>query len=124
MDKEKKMEIARNLARIRMEKGMTQEELAGLIDSNASYISQMENGGRGIGSKMLPKLCGALRITPNDLYGAAEKEKAPADTEALTAYEIETRRLMSQLPEDYQAEIVQAAQTQFLAWLKKKRERA
>jgi transcriptional regulator with XRE-family HTH domain len=115
MDKEDKMTIARNLARIRMERGISQEELAGRINSSASHVSQMENATRGIGAKTMPKICSALGITPNDLYGTP-------DTEALTDYELEVIRVMNQLPEDEQEKFVKMVHSAFLEHLKKKRE--
>lgn len=54
--------IGRNLKRLRGERGWSQEYLAELIDSDRRYISAMENG-RGIGDKVLQKLCGVFDVS-------------------------------------------------------------
>lgn len=50
-----------NLKRMRDERGWSQEQLAEMVDSDRRYISAMENG-RGIGSRVLARLCGVLGV--------------------------------------------------------------
>ncbi|CAK0753545.1 hypothetical protein CCP3SC15_1980001 [Gammaproteobacteria bacterium] len=82
-DEDQKKEMGRNLARLRNQRGWTGEKLAEMISSNAGHVSQMENGVRGIGAKVMPKICKALGITPNDLYGVVggESENKPSGGE-------------------------------------------
>ena len=51
------------LARIRMERGMTQEQLAKKIGAHAKDISRWENGARSPSLKSLKKLAAALECT-------------------------------------------------------------
>jgi transcriptional regulator with XRE-family HTH domain len=78
--------LGKNLRRLRLAKGLTQEQLAELAETDKRYISAME-GGRGIGSKMFSRLCRALNADsqefvhpPDDLddaMSAPPKEKLP-----------------------------------------------
>lgn len=54
--------MGRNLKRLRVEQGWSQEYLAELIDSDRRYISALENG-RGIGSAVLLKLCAVFQTS-------------------------------------------------------------
>ncbi len=59
--------LGRRLARIRRERGLTQEKLAERANLANNYISNIENG-RSIPSlETVVKLCEALDATPNDL---------------------------------------------------------
>jgi transcriptional regulator with XRE-family HTH domain len=53
--------MGKNLKRMRKERGLSQEQLAEMIDSDCRYISALENG-RGIGSSVLTRLCEALKV--------------------------------------------------------------
>jgi transcriptional regulator with XRE-family HTH domain len=59
--------IARNLIRLREERGWSQEDLAGKYGCTFQYISQMETGHRGFGKQTLPKLAKALGVTQKEL---------------------------------------------------------
>jgi transcriptional regulator with XRE-family HTH domain len=49
-------------------KGLTQEQLAGSINSNSSYISKVENGqAEGLTVQMLKTLADALGVPPSEL---------------------------------------------------------
>lgn len=66
--------MGRRLARIRKEKGLTQEKLAEKSNLANNYISNIENC-RSIPSlETLIKLCEALDITPDDLLLGTAKE--------------------------------------------------
>ncbi len=53
--------MGRNLKLMREEQRWSQERLAEMIDSDRRYISAMENG-RGIGSRVMGRLCEALKV--------------------------------------------------------------
>ena len=57
--------LGRNLKRLRAEKGLTQEQLAELAETDKRYISAMENG-RGIGKELLLRLCDALGVSQQE----------------------------------------------------------
>lgn len=59
--------VGRNVKRIRLRKGLTQEKLAEASDLSQQYLSQMERGGRNPTLKILAKVACALGVQPTDL---------------------------------------------------------
>ncbi len=57
-----------NIRRLRTMHGYTQEELANRIKAKTSHISEMENGKRGIGEKIIVRLCNVFKIEPYEFY--------------------------------------------------------
>lgn len=55
---------------IRLEKGMSQHELAALVGVSSNTISGYETTGR-LPTNMVGKLCNALDVSPNYLLGVA-----------------------------------------------------
>ena len=55
------------IKRYRKEKGLSQQELAGDIDSERSYISRLENQGSIIKIDTLIKIAKALGVPPGDI---------------------------------------------------------
>ena len=60
--------IGRNIAKIRSEKGLSQEDLAGLSDVARNYISRIENGKVSFSVPVLLRIIKALEIEPNILF--------------------------------------------------------
>ena len=58
------MVIGRNVRRLRLAKGLTQEELSERCDFDQRYISQLENGLRNLTVLSLYELAQALGTTP------------------------------------------------------------
>lgn len=58
----------RNIRRLRKGHGFTQEKLANLIKAKTSHISEMENGKRGIGEKIIVRLCNVFKVEPYEFY--------------------------------------------------------
>jgi transcriptional regulator with XRE-family HTH domain len=58
--------VARNLRRLRTEKGWTQEELAFRAKVDPSYISQLETGGHSASVTTLGKLAKALGVNASE----------------------------------------------------------
>jgi len=48
--------------------GYTQEALANRIKAKTSHISEMENGKRGIGEKIIVRLCTVFKVEPYEFY--------------------------------------------------------
>jgi transcriptional regulator with XRE-family HTH domain len=48
--------------------GYTQEKLANRIKAKTSHISEMENGKRGIGEKIIVRLCNVFKVEPYEFY--------------------------------------------------------
>ena len=59
--------FGRNVARIRAERGFSQDQLAEKAELDRTYLSGIERGVRNPGIKSVLKLCKALRVTPDEL---------------------------------------------------------
>ena len=59
--------IGRNIAKLRAEKGLSQEDLAGLAEINRGYISRIENGRVAFSVPVLLKIAEALAVSPKNL---------------------------------------------------------
>lgn len=65
-----KQTVARNVRRLRLERGYTQEELSELAGINCNYTGMIERGERSPTVDMLEKLAKALKIDPVALLTA------------------------------------------------------
>lgn len=61
--------LGRRIRRYRIEKHLTQEQLAEMADVSASFLGHIERGTRVASLETLMKLCAVLQVTPNDLLG-------------------------------------------------------
>jgi transcriptional regulator with XRE-family HTH domain len=59
--------FARNVRRLRRERGMTQEQLARAADIGRPFISRIENGRFSVTLETIGALAKALRTSPADL---------------------------------------------------------
>jgi transcriptional regulator with XRE-family HTH domain len=62
-----KQKLGKNIARIRKEKGVTQEQLQGLSGLDRGYISGVERGVRNPSIKSIEKIAKALEVKVSDL---------------------------------------------------------
>ena len=60
--------VARNLKRLRREKGMSQEELADSADINRNYVGMIERSENAATVDMLEKLAEALDAKPIEFF--------------------------------------------------------
>ena len=60
--------VARNLKRLRREKGMSQEELADRAEINRNYVGMVERSENAATVDMLEKLADALGAKPIDFF--------------------------------------------------------
>jgi transcriptional regulator with XRE-family HTH domain len=69
--------FAKNLRRLRNEKGLSQDDLAYEAEVSRSYLSQLEKGAFYASLKIIGRLAEALGIEPAELLkrGAIEKER-------------------------------------------------
>ncbi len=65
--------LGRALRALRDEAGLTQEQLAARVDAGATYISQVENGHRGIRWHLLLRFLTALDADLHQLADAIER---------------------------------------------------
>jgi transcriptional regulator with XRE-family HTH domain len=74
-----KEEIGRRLRTIRLERGLSQTELADKLGVTQPNISAVEIGRRGITIQQLVKLCRVLHVSPDEILalgeGNAKKER-------------------------------------------------
>jgi transcriptional regulator with XRE-family HTH domain len=59
--------IGQRIAKKRKEKGLSQEDLAGLCEIDRSYLSEIENGHKNFSVTVLMKITKALGIRSGDL---------------------------------------------------------
>jgi len=57
-----------NIRRIREDKAISQEQLAGIAELHRAYIGQIERGEKNIGLRNLEKIAKALRVNIRDLF--------------------------------------------------------
>lgn len=73
-----------NISTARKQRHLTQEELAYKIDKSDKYVSMVERAESGISITALVRLCGALNITPNNLfYGIVKYDNLDIDTQII-----------------------------------------
>ena len=60
--------VARNLRRLRQEKGMSQEELADMAEINRNYVGMIERSENAASVDMLDKLAVALGVDPVEFF--------------------------------------------------------
>ena len=60
--------IGRKIAVLRSEKGVSQEDLAGVADVNRGYISRIENGHVAFSVPVLLKIAEALEVSPDKFF--------------------------------------------------------
>lgn len=62
-----KIKFGKRLREIRINKGLSQEELAGLCNLHRTYISSVERGKRNISIVNIEKIAAVLKIKINEL---------------------------------------------------------
>ena len=60
--------IGRKIVILRAERGMSQEDLAGMAEVNRGYISRIENGHVSFSIPVLLKIAEALEVQPAHLF--------------------------------------------------------
>ena len=59
--------IGQNIARIRKERGLTQEDLCGMAEIDRSYLSEIENGKMNMTIKSLVMIAKSLKCDLSDI---------------------------------------------------------
>lgn len=59
--------VGQNIRRLRLEREMSQEDLASKADINRAYLSTVENGKRNISIDNIIAIANALRVDPRQL---------------------------------------------------------
>lgn len=61
-------DIGRRIAQERVKKKLTQEDLAGIVEMDRSFLSYIENGHKNFSVEMLLRIADALEVAPEDLF--------------------------------------------------------
>lgn len=69
-----KMVLARNLRRIRIATGLSQEDLAARAGLHRTYVSSIERGHRNVSVENIFALATALGCEPGELVNPAQEE--------------------------------------------------
>jgi transcriptional regulator with XRE-family HTH domain len=100
--------FGRNVARLRKQRGWSQEELASKIDVKKQSISNIERGVRFPTFETLEKIANAFHATPVELFGTAKQialDDVPEVLDRIDAYDERIRTIfqISQIMEHYSA---------------------
>ena len=87
-----KTEIGQRVRQLRLLSDYTQAEFAEMIDISINFLSEIENGKKGISQDTLAKICRQLNSSADYiLFGAKQKQASLIDlANALTIEELET----------------------------------
>jgi len=73
------MTIDQTLKQLRKSRGISQFQMATLLNKSQNAYSMMESGRSKIDAALVPDICKAFKISPNELFeydaGSAKKEK-------------------------------------------------
>ncbi|HVZ39150.1 MAG TPA: helix-turn-helix transcriptional regulator [Candidatus Kapabacteria bacterium] len=67
MAKNIKMVVGANIRRLRLEKGLSQEDLADKAGIHRTYVGSVERGERNISVENVARLARALKVRPHEL---------------------------------------------------------
>ena len=59
--------VGQRIRKARLERDLTQEDVAFKVGISASYLGQLERGGRGLTLEKLVKIARALKVDPGEL---------------------------------------------------------
>jgi transcriptional regulator with XRE-family HTH domain len=69
-------EIGERVRALRLAHDLTQTELAKLLGTSQTALSETERGNRGLTVQQVVKLARALKATPNDILGEGKRQRA------------------------------------------------
>ena len=87
MDLDLKHTVGKRVRDFRIENGYTQAQFAELIDISVNFLSEIENGKKGMSQDTLCKLCNFFNISADYiLFGTQEKhEELPNKSDSIIA---------------------------------------
>lgn len=71
------MDLGRRIKRVRMDRKITQKELADLVDADAGYISRIENNKQTPSVQTLERMAKGLECDISEFFG--EKQQIPSE---------------------------------------------
>jgi len=70
------IQLGEKLRELRKSRKLTQEQLAGELDTNPNYISAIERGDRGAGPEIISRYCNFFGISEADLSPFLQRKDA------------------------------------------------
>lgn len=64
----KSLQLGRNIAKARKDKGISQNQLANLVNVSREHIAKIETGKRCVSIKLLFEICEKIGIPEKDLF--------------------------------------------------------
>jgi transcriptional regulator with XRE-family HTH domain len=108
--------LGKRIARLRRERGISQRELAQLLDLGQAVLSNYERGARGINTDLLVEFARVLRVSADELLGVRPVPTIGFDVQRRF---LKRLRYMDQLSEREQRSLLQTIDA-FLARLQLK----
>lgn len=72
--------VGQNIAKLRTQRGMTQQQLADAVQIDRAEISRYENGSRMMGIALMPPLAQALGVPPGQLFEKIDSDSSSRNT--------------------------------------------
>lgn len=74
-----RLDIGNRIREARLSAGYTQEAFAELIDISVNFVSEIENGKKGMSQETLYKLCKNLQLSADFILFGSDPEPIPHD---------------------------------------------
>ncbi len=84
-----------NVKKYRRAAGLTQEQLAEILDISTVHMSHIECGHVSMSIEILIRLCEILRVTPNHILNGAYTDSMDVPSDSILAGIPEKRRLLA-----------------------------
>lgn len=68
--------FGRRVRELRLQQGLSQEELAHLSELDRSYVGGIERGERNVGLDNIHRVAGALSVNPTELFTRTDRESS------------------------------------------------
>jgi transcriptional regulator with XRE-family HTH domain len=68
-------DIGERVRALRLAQDLTQMQLAKILGTSQTALSETERGNRGLTVQQVVKLSKALKVTPNDILGAGKRQR-------------------------------------------------
>ena len=99
--------LAKNLVRLRQNRGLSQLALANEADLGVAFVNDLEHGRKWVSPTTIEKLCSTLKVEPYQLFisdndSVADKDKAVA--ECCDDFLLETGRIVGEIRKKYLAQ--------------------
>ena len=95
--------LARGIARLRSQRGLTQERLAEMVGISVPFVAKLEQGAKAPSLATISDICRALGVRASELFAAGEAARAEPSKP-----ELEIVRVLNKVPADRRRAFVAA----------------